>query len=86
MTKRPPAASLRRSTGRRFPENGSALPDLEDEAKREWYKYTLAQLRAFTRKYHAPAAALANRLENELYAEEAVAKDIRAALVLSLHP
>ena len=66
-------------------ENGAAL-DTAEEAKREWYQYTLAQLRAFARKYHAPAASFIETLENEVFAESKVSEDLREALLLSLHP
>ena len=57
-----------------------------EEAKREWYQFTLAQLRAFARKYHEPAAYFTETLENEVFAEDRVPKDLREALLLSLHP
>lgn len=66
-------------------ENGNTL-DTEQEARKEWFAYTLAQLRAFARKYHAPAAPLLDSLENSLYAEGAVPHEIRDSLVQSLHP
>ena len=66
-------------------ENGAML-DTAEEARREWYQYTLAQLRAFARKYHAPAASFIETLENDVFAESKVSMDLREALVLSLHP
>lgn len=66
-------------------ENGTGL-DTEQEAQREWFCYTLAQLRAFARKYHAPAASLVETLERDLFAEGKVSKGIRDSLVQNLHP
>lgn len=66
-------------------ENGSVL-DTAEEGKREWYQYTLAQLRAFARKYHAPAASFIDGLEIEVFAESKVSPGLREALLLSLHP
>lgn len=66
-------------------ENGG-LPDAEAESKKEWFKYTLAQLRAFTRKYHGPAASIAQMLEDEVFAEDKASIQLREAVVQSLHP
>lgn len=66
-------------------ENGNVL-NTEQEAQKEWYKYTLAQLRAFARKYHAAAASLVEILENDVFAEGKVHQSIRDSVILSLHP
>ena len=58
----------------------------EAESRREWFRYTLAQLRAFARKYHGPAASFADLLEQDMFAEGKVPRDVRESLIQSLHP
>ena len=55
------------------------------DAKQEWYSFTLACLRAFTRFYHATAAPLAKTLEAGIFSAENASTEIRQAFAESLH-
>lgn len=57
----------------------------EAAAKAAWWRFTLGNLRTFARRYFRAAAPLAERLENEVFAEGAVDADVRSALLLSFH-
>lgn len=64
-------------------ENGVATA--EAEATEEWQRYTQAQLMAFTRRYHAAAASLADTLENGVFAADKVDAALRQSVIDSLH-
>jgi hypothetical protein len=64
-------------------ENGVATD--VTEATAEWRRYTEAQLRAFTRRYHAAAASLVDTLESGVFAADKVDATLRQSFIDSLH-
>lgn len=59
--------------------------DAEAAAAQEWHKFTLACLRAFTRRYHAAVAPLSQALESGVFAADKGDPDVRQAFLQSLH-
>ena len=71
--------------GQHSAQANSAAAQMPTEARQEWYSFTLASLRAFTRRYHAAAAPLSEALETGLFAEDKVDAGVRQAFMDSLH-
>ena len=55
------------------------------EAKKEWRRYTEAQLLAFTRQYHAAAASLADTLENGVFGADKADPQLRQLVIEGIH-
>ena len=64
-------------------QNGDAGTAAESRAA--WRRLLLGNLRTFARRYFRDAAPLAQRLEDDVFAEGAVDGDARSALLLSFH-
>lgn len=66
----------------------SAAADGEDgdeSAEAAWRTFALYSLRSFLRKYYLELAPLAGQVEDDIFADGAVAPDVREAAQLSLH-
>jgi hypothetical protein len=66
-------------------ENGSGEAGAAVQSRAAWRRLLLGNLRTFARRYFRDAAPLAQRLEEEVFAEGAVDADVRSALLLSFH-
>ena len=64
-------------------QNGDAGAAAESRAA--WRRLLLGNLRTFARRYSRDAAPLAERLEDDVFAEGAVDADARSALLLGFH-
>ena len=64
-------------------QNGDAGAATESRAA--WRRLLLGNLRTFARRYFRDAAPLAQRLEDDVFAEGAVDENARRALLLSFH-
>ncbi len=69
--------------GEHAQQNGDAGSAAESRAA--WRRLLLGNLRTFARRYFQDAAPLAQRLEDDVFAEGAVDEDARSALLLSFH-
>ena len=65
-------------------QNGDAGAAAAD-SRAAWRRVLLGNLRTFARRYFRDAAPLAQRLEDDVFAEGAVDEDARTALLLSFH-
>lgn len=59
--------------------------DGDKSAEAAWRTFALYSLRSFLRKYYLELAPLAGQVENDMFADGAVAPDVREAAQLSLH-
>jgi hypothetical protein len=59
--------------------------DGPESAEAAWRTFALYSLRSFLRKYYLELAPLAEQVENEMFADGAVAPDVREVAQLSLH-
>ena len=66
-------------------ENGNGEPGAAAQSRAAWRRLLLGNLRTFARRYFRDAAPLAQRLEDDVFAEGAVDADVRSALLLSFH-
>ena len=59
--------------------------DGDESAEAAWRTFALYSLRSFLRKYYLELAPLAGQVEDDIFADGAVAPDVREAAQLSLH-
>ena len=79
------AAAMDTDGGGDHAENGIGEAGAEAQSRAAWRRLLLGNLRTFARRYFRDAAPLAQRLEEDVFAEGAVDADVRSALLLSFH-